>query len=683
MGRCIVRCEDIATPAECVGADGAVYQPDASQDAATSDRQAPPEAATADVTLDARTDVLVCGDAGMACSAACVDTATSPENCGACGRICPEVVGGIPACAASMCAVRCLMGYHACGSACSLDSSPLSCGTACTPCPAPAGATATCSAAGVCGWECSPGFERVGAGCEIRVPRQLTPGSTTSVSVQRPTFRWQLSAGSDGATVEICRQRACDSADIVQTVDGTGSSVVASTALSAGVWYWRLRGRLGGVVGMRTGPVWQFTVGARSAAIETVGGVAPDVNGDGYADALVGATGPGRVYAFLGSPTGIARAYATALSSPSGQLEPGALAAAGDVDGDGFGDAIFGDASANTNDGAAYLFAGSAGGLRTAAAATLLPSRSGDRQGIGFAVAAAGDVNGDGYADVVVGGRTTSAVWVYLGSATGLSTARAVRLAPPTADQIGFGTSVTGLGDIDADGYADFAVGAPDSAGFPGSVYIYRGASAGPGTLPPIVLRPAASVTNFGRLVASGGDVNGDGLADLLVGTSRAATSALYAGSMAGIAPSPIGTLSTGSVTETNLRLDAIAGAGDIEGDGFADVIAGASAAGSTGQGRLYVFRGGASGLGSGSVIESIAGASGTFGKLVAGLGDSDGDHLADVIVGAPTASAELGRAYVFLGAAAGLRTSGFVTLSGPDSGRAYFGAALAGRSGP
>jgi hypothetical protein len=104
-----------------------------------------------------------------------------------------------------------------------------------------------------------------------------SPLSTSRVTSQKPTLRWELSSGVPDVTVDLCLDRAC-TRPIGDSVHVTGTSYALTSPLAAGVVYWRLHP---GTVANVTSPTWQFTVGHRSAAVDTSWGTTLDVNGDG------------------------------------------------------------------------------------------------------------------------------------------------------------------------------------------------------------------------------------------------------------------------------------------------------------------------------------------------------------------------------------------------------------------
>ena len=392
----------------------------------------------------------------------------------------------------------------------------------------------------------------------------------------------------------------------------------------------------------------------------------------------------------------------------------GSVASAGDVNGDGLTDLIVG---SYFDAGRSYVVFGRSGGdaiaLSTIAAGTggFVINGQCDKDHSGWSVAAAGDINGDGLADLVIGayggdpaaGAYAGRSYVVFGKATGA----AINLTAVAAGTGGFvingqcandrsGWSVASAGDVNGDGLADLIVGAKyadPSAGInAGKSYVVFGKTAtGAIDLLAIAAGAGGFVVNgqgasdqSGFSVAGAGDVNGDGLSDLIVGAKFADPAS---GVNAGRSYVVFGKTATGSIDLAAITAGAggfvingqcaddrdgfsVASAGDVNGDGFADLIVGAPygdiiVAGNTigNAGRSYVVFGKAAG--SAIDLSAIAAGEGGFvingqcaadhsGFSVANAGDINGDGLADLTVGAnasdPAAGSYAGRSYVIFG---------------------------------
>lgn len=410
-------------------------------------------------------------------------------------------------------------------------------------------------------------------------------------------------------------------------------------------------------------------------------GPAGDVNGDGLADFVVGEPGfnvsgvgrAGRVSVYQGDPRTTPPDPLEAAVRIEGAVVGDQFGAssmtAGDVDRDGFSDLLVGapywDGSV-TDQGHVYYYRGSSDTLASSANWLYIPTQAG--ASLGFVLAPAGDVNSDGFSDLVVGApfydtgvADAGCAFVFYGGAAGLPASPSWQACADQASS-GFGRSVAGVGDVDDDGYDDVAVGAPDydtqSLTSNGAAFVWKGSGSGLGVSgtpanASFTFRGASTNQRLGQAVGST-DGNGDGYSDLAIGSDGQAE--LHYGGSTGPDAASGWSRSAGSTFGRSL-----AGAGDVNGDGYGDLVVGerSYAHGETGEGAAYLYVGSAAGLGTTPyrLWESNQ-ASANFGSAVGSAGDVNGDGYADVFVAADlwddTLGADQGRVSVYYGSASG-----------------------------
>ncbi len=401
---------------------------------------------------------------------------------------------------------------------------------------------------------------------------------------------------------------------------------------------------------------------------------AGDVNGDGYNDVIVGAPNVngagadrGQAYIYYGGPSMDNTADVTLTGAADYDYLGYSVSSAGDINGDGYADVIVGapqNAMGSPGNGKAYIYYG---GSSMDSTADITFSGGTSLDNFGISVSSAGDVNGDGYNDVIVGatqaymGTTeTGKAYIYYGGASMDNTADVTFSGATTEDFLG--VSVSSAGDINGDGYADVIVGAngADAGGTDkGQAYIYYGGSSMNNTAD-VTFSGATDYDYLGWSVSSAGDVNGDGYNDVIVGalyadaggTDKGQAYIYYGGaSMDNTADVTF----SGGTNNDGLGYS-VSSAGDVNGDGYNDVIVGAYLANADGtdKGQAYIYYGGSSMNNTADVTFSGEISNDYLGYSVSSAGDVNGDGYNDVIVGAYGVNignnADNGQAYIYTG---------------------------------
>lgn len=435
-----------------------------------------------------------------------------------------------------------------------------------------------------------------------------------------------------------------------------------------------------------------------------------DFNGDGYGDIIVSSiyesSFKGKIYVIFGKSTKLSNLNVGSLSEAQGFSITGGssydffgttLNAAGDFNGDGYDDIIVGAPSAGGQDGRVYVVFGKSSGFSDITVNGLSNTEGFSIYGVqdsrcGSSVSSAGDVNGDGYDDIIIGASESEKIYVIFGKSSGFSTIYLDSLSSSDGYVIsgdGIGFAVSGAGDFNGDGYDDVIIGAASSSpksNKEGITYILYGKASGFSSvdLSSITIDQGFKIIGdndldqIGYTVSSIGDFNNDGYNDVLVG-------APFALSNKGISYVVYGnkTISNnidladfdanygveiiGELTNGGLGIS-LKGAGDMNKDGYDDIVLGANSASpkTYHEGLSYVLYGNAEGYSKLSVAsltkapgfiltgEDYADVSGT---AVSGAGDLNNDGYDDVIISAPFAENydsenNVGKVYIIYGAA-------------------------------
>ncbi|MEH2183176.1 beta strand repeat-containing protein [Nostoc sp.] len=461
---------------------------------------------------------------------------------------------------------------------------------------------------------------------------------------------------------------------------------------------------------------------------------AGDINGDGLDDLIIGADGAdpngdssGQTYVVFGSKKSFgAQFYLSTLNGTSGfaingikpdDLSGNSVSSAGDINGDGLDDLIIGADSASPNgitSGQTYVVFGSKKSFGAQFNLSTVNGTNGFTingfniyDSLGNSVSSAGDINGDGIDDLIIGAPfadpndiSSGQTYVVFGSKKSFGAQFDVSTLNGTNgfainginEDDSLGNSVSSAGDINGDGIDDLIIGADGASpnGDPsGQTYVVFGSKKSFGDQ--FNLSTLNGTNGFainginpddrsGYSVSSSGDINGDGIDDLIIGAEYADPNGTSSGQSYVVFGSKEGfgaKLNLSTLNGTNgfaingINPDdrsgySLGSAGDINGDGIDDLIIGAPLAdlNGTNSGQSYVVFGSKSGFGAQFDLSTLNGTNGfainginpddRSGYSLGSAGDINGDGIDDLIIGAPFADPNdiisSGQSYVVFG---------------------------------
>lgn len=434
---------------------------------------------------------------------------------------------------------------------------------------------------------------------------------------------------------------------------------------------------------------------------------AGDVNGDEFGDVIIGSPNSlpgvsGKAQIFYGSGAGTLSLGATLTGAWPGGEFGASVCTAGDFNQDGYADVLIGEPSyviqpEDERVGRVVLHLGGPDGPDPNAELELLGEQAGGLFGI--SLSGVGDINGnldadgsgDGYSDFIVGDSAggRGRVYAYLGR--GLLPKEEpdwrVDAFDPGAQ---FSVAISPAGDVNADGVDDVIVGAQANtpAETPGKAFIFTGVSGGLSELPIWIGTGDGNDDVYGSRVAGIGDMNSDGISDFAVSAFYADSGAVYiylGGADLGPDTEPWATL-TGEQLGSEFGAG-LAGVGDVDKDGFADLLVGAPRYGigsdTTMEGRIYLYRGQTD---QPELAWTYDGSQPGefFGSVCGMVGDTNRDEFSDFIVAAPgydsSDTTNVGRVVLFYGNG-GAQPDSVWALEGTDPGE-QFGLRIATSSG-
>ncbi|MFQ5456297.1 MAG: hypothetical protein ACE5EA_08865 [Nitrospirota bacterium] len=485
----------------------------------------------------------------------------------------------------------------------------------------------------------------------------ISPPDNDRIKNTIPRFNWSSISNIDKYIFDISPSPGFSSLTIEPEPVVTIPTYSISSPIESGSYYWRI-----GSVDL------SGNISYSKARKIKIGRLPNDINGDGYSDIAVsapyrdaGETNIGEVYIYFGGESVDDIPDVILTGEAEGDGFGYSISIGGDINNDGYDDiavsSIFND-KGGVDSGRVYIYFG---GESVDDIPDVILTGEAEGDGFGYSVSIGGDINNDGYDDIIVGSplNNKGSAYLYLGGIYMDNMPDLIIKGEENDD--GFGYSISIGGDINNDGYSDIIIGSPfnDANGNnAGRAYIYLGGKT-IDSIPDFIMTGIYKGDQFGYSVSYTGDINRDGFSDILIGAIRGdsvradfGAAYLYFG---GIIMYDEADIIFRGEASSNFFGYRVSTASDLNNDGFDDIIISApyNDSGGFDTGRAYIYWGGEEMDNVADLIITGLSEGGLFGYSLSPAGDINGDGYSDLIISAPysnTGGIDRGEALIYFG---------------------------------